>query len=199
MEFFKPIVPSDKQHPNFRSVSDQGIYLAEQREFTRWAKGFVDRDGKFVHEFQTTFNSSFWEIYLHAAFKELGLTHDYSFESPDFSLAGKQSFVAEAVTASNAEGYRPEWDHLELDDFPDVDIQNLLANASVRLANSISAKHEKYLKRYSEQEHVKGKPFVLCVAPFEQPLFFSQNDNACLLYTSPSPRDQRGSRMPSSA
>ena len=26
-----------------------------------------------------------------------------------------------------------------------------------------------------------------------------QNDSACLLYTSPSPRDQRGSRMPSSA
>ena len=25
------------------------------------------------------------------------------------------------------------------------------------------------------------------------------NNNACLLYTSPSPRDQRGSRMPSSA
>ena len=25
------------------------------------------------------------------------------------------------------------------------------------------------------------------------------NDKACLLYTSPSPRDQRGSRMPSSA
>ena len=27
----------------------------------------------------------------------------------------------------------------------------------------------------------------------------SRNYNACLLYTSPSPRDQRGSRMPSSA
>ena len=27
----------------------------------------------------------------------------------------------------------------------------------------------------------------------------SSNDNSCLLYTSPSPRDQRGSRMPSSA
>ena len=26
-----------------------------------------------------------------------------------------------------------------------------------------------------------------------------QNVNSCLLYTSPSPRDQRGSRMPSSA
>ena len=29
--------------------------------------------------------------------------------------------------------------------------------------------------------------------------FFGGNDNICLLYTSPSPRDQRGSRMPSSA
>ena len=27
----------------------------------------------------------------------------------------------------------------------------------------------------------------------------SGNPNGCLLYTSPSPRDQRGSRMPSSA
>ena len=27
----------------------------------------------------------------------------------------------------------------------------------------------------------------------------SEEDNDCLLYTSPSPRDQRGSRMPSSA
>ena len=26
-----------------------------------------------------------------------------------------------------------------------------------------------------------------------------ENNNSCLLYTSPSPRDQRGSRMPSSA
>ena len=28
---------------------------------------------------------------------------------------------------------------------------------------------------------------------------FTQVDSTCLLYTSPSPRDQRGSRMPSSA
>lgn len=25
-----------------------------------WARGFEDRDGKFVEEFQTTFNSAFW-------------------------------------------------------------------------------------------------------------------------------------------
>ena len=34
---------------------------------------------------------------------------------------------------------------------------------------------------------------------FESKLHQLKLDNACLLYTSPSPRDQRGSRMPSSA
>ena len=33
----------------------------------------------------------------------------------------------------------------------------------------------------------------------EQSIEFHVQDNCCLLYTSPSPRDQRGSRMPSSA
>ena len=34
---------------------------------------------------------------------------------------------------------------------------------------------------------------------FDKGLFSEWRDNRCLLYTSPSPRDQRGSRMPSSA
>lgn len=32
--------------------------------------GFEDRDGKFVKEFQTTFNSSFWELYLFACLRD---------------------------------------------------------------------------------------------------------------------------------
>ena len=33
----------------------------------------------------------------------------------------------------------------------------------------------------------------------DRPIATRQNPKVCLLYTSPSPRDQRGSRMPSSA
>ena len=41
---------------------------------------------------------------------------------------------------------------------------------------------------------------VLPVASISPPpLYDLDNDKSCLLYTSPSPRDQRGSRMPSSA
>ena len=34
---------------------------------------------------------------------------------------------------------------------------------------------------------------------YNEPGVFEQDGYVCLLYTSPSPRDQRGSRMPSSA
>ena len=38
---------------------------------------------------------------------------------------------------------------------------------------------------------------ILCI--FVLPIFYRLKVYTCLLYTSPSPRDQRGSRMPSSA
>ena len=47
-----------------------------------------------------------------------------------------------------------------------------------------------YLEKIGGIENIEdiGRHRLICQAP-----------NACLLYTSPSPRDQRGSRMPSSA
>ena len=44
----------------------------------------------------------------------------------------------------------------------------------VRLANSIHGKHKKYITSYSKLDHVAGRPFVLAVAPFEQPFFNHQ-------------------------
>ena len=48
-------------------------------------------------------------------------------------------------------------------------------------------------------EPVKKRPGMY--TDTENPNHLAQEviDNSCLLYTSPSPRDQRGSRMPSSA
>ena len=63
-----------------------------------------------------------------------------------------------------------------------------------------------YLKRYRGGRLRFLAVFMLIIVPFmisyrfvspESPLFYI--GMCCLLYTSPSPRDQRGSRMPSSA
>jgi hypothetical protein len=63
MDLFTPVVGEQEQHPNFRSVSQQGNKF-NYDVVNDWATGFKDRDGKFVKEFQITFDSSFWELYL---------------------------------------------------------------------------------------------------------------------------------------
>jgi hypothetical protein len=55
---------------------------AERRVISEWSEGFQDRDGKFCIEFQTTFNSSFWELYLHACFRELGFGIEFPERCP---------------------------------------------------------------------------------------------------------------------
>jgi hypothetical protein len=65
MDLFTPVVGEEAQHPYFRSIWKQanGFNCDVLNE---WARGFKNRDGKFVKEFQTTFDSSFWELYLFA-------------------------------------------------------------------------------------------------------------------------------------
>lgn len=50
----------------------------------------------------------------------------------------------------------------------------------MRILNAIDAKHKKFLQSYSKLEHVKGRPFVIALAPFEQPMFFLQNNEAII-------------------
>ena len=85
MDFFTPVVGEEAQHPYFRGIWKQanGFNCDVLNE---WARGFKDRDGKFVKEFQTTFDSSFWELYLFAVMKQFQLEVDFSFTSPDFFI-----------------------------------------------------------------------------------------------------------------
>src|SRR5688500_15019348 len=175
LDLFSPRVPDNEQHPNFRMLADTKLSAPEQRAIGNWADGFIDRDGndKFVKELQTTFNSAFWELYLHAAFRELGCTVDYSFHAPDYVL--NSSFghlLAEAVTAAHALGHAPEWERpIDLRAIQDLNREEVLALASIRLSNAVTAKADKYKKSYSSLAHVPDKPFLICVAPFEQPFF----------------------------
>jgi len=83
LDLFTPIAEAEKLHPIF-SMLLQGQYKPERDVINSWAEGFNDRDGKFVYEFQTTFESSMWELYLHAFLKELDAQIDFSHHAPDF-------------------------------------------------------------------------------------------------------------------
>lgn len=185
MNLFTPIVPPDRYHPNFRAAIS--AFGAEERTvISSWAEDFVDRDNKLVREFQTTFNSSFWELYLHAVFRRLGFVVDWSQPSPDFALQkGDVRFNVEATTANAAQGKPNEWDRdLSVESVLAMSIPDINREATIRLSNAITAKHRKYRESYRKLAHVGGRPFVIAVAPFEQPFFNLQYDRPirCLLY-----------------
>ena len=182
LDLYTPQVEPDKFHAGYRAAY-QHFGPNRWKELHRWADGFVDRDNKFVKEFQTSFDSSFWELYLWAVLKEYGMTVDFSHATPDFVVTSPTEMVVEATVASNAQGqpgsaYNPMEAPIP-DDLHEYNRQSIL-----RLANGINSKTKKYRAKYSSLKHVQGKPFVIAIAPFDRPHFTMQCNRAieALLY-----------------
>jgi hypothetical protein len=175
LDFFTPIVPAADFHPAFRNLL-QNHFPFDRNIINHWADGFVDRDRKIVKEFQTSFDSSFWEIYLFAACKELGLKCDFTKSSPDFCVVSPEALSIEAVVSSNAKG-APTVAEGKHSEFP-KDLNEFNRQAMIRLLNSLQAKYGKFINSYSKLEHVKDKPFVIAIAPFDQPNFQLQGTRA---------------------
>lgn len=187
MDLFEQQIPTEKLHPNYISLMEHTP--KEDREIlNQWIDGFPDRDNKFVKEFQTTFNSCFWEAYLYRLFKDLGFSFDWNYDRPDFILNSNGiDFVVEATISSNAQDEIPEWEKKAIEERYDNYLTTMNEKnmySIVRLANSFYSKLTKYKSSYHNLKHVRKKPFVLAIAPFEQPLHYHQYDRPimALLY-----------------
>lgn len=176
MKLFDLQVSESEMHKHFSDVYNIPLYAANRDVINKWAEGFVDRDNKFVKEFQTSFNSSFWELYLYAAFKEYVFKIDMTHDRPDFLISnGKQEVVIEAVTASNATNAPSESSgkiqNLDMTE-TNIDFTKFNNETTIRLGNSIVTKWKKYKESYSKLEHVKHKPYVIALSPFHCPLHY---------------------------
>lgn len=168
MNLFAPTIEEVRQHPNFRNISRPGNGFALD-VLNDWARGFVDRDGKFVGEFQTTFGSSFWELYLFAVLKRYGFPVDFTKSRPDFCIPSLNMNI-EATIASNAEGAEPE--HARMGKVPPPDLNAFNLQTIIRLSNSLTSKHRKYLESYASLDHVRDRAYVVAVTNFDQPFSF---------------------------
>jgi hypothetical protein len=169
VQLFEPIVEESQQHPNFRSLlRRKDAYTFDVLQ--DWARGFVNRDGKFVREFQSTFNSSFWELYVFAVLKKYGLAVDFTKATPDFFIPA-QNFNIEATIASNPQDGTPEHISWQSGLLP-RDLNEFNRRTILRLANGLTAKHRKYLDSYATLDHVRDRPFVVAIANFDQPFSF---------------------------
>ena len=178
LDLFARLVSVEAENANFRGIRDYSSPEAKA-VLTAWSEGFVDRDGKFLIELQTTFNSSFWELYLHAALKEMAFDVNFDHPRPDFLVCrdGKPQFTVEAAIASNASGASKEWDRPMFNpkDWLKVDVEAVVDAATLRFSNTVVSKYAKYEREYSTLAHVQGLPFVLGIAAFDQPFFFYES------------------------
>ncbi len=189
MDLFKPEVEERNLHPDVKSIIDQACYTQARDNINEWATGLTERKkewGKFVKEFQLSFNSSFWELYLNKAFAELGFQVDYSKESPDFCLIHSSGRIlnVEAVTSNpRSNGVKEHHSAQGLSADTTLGDERYYDLRAIKLAGKIRDKRDLFLAGkkkhpYSSLDHVKGNPFVLAVAPFDTSFSFSQNNIA---------------------
>lgn len=163
-------------HSKFSTLRNEPLLHLEREIINEWSRGFSDRDGKFSKEFQTTFHSSIWELYLFAVLKELGLKVDFSKNRPDFIVSGQIEFYMEAVVSEIKKGGRSESTRNENDLFSmlepihkDENFQTLIDEAITRHSNSILSKHRKYTNEYIKCDWVKeDAPFVVALGSYDQ-------------------------------
>ncbi|CAG9183240.1 hypothetical protein [Cupriavidus pinatubonensis] len=106
VDLFTPVVAEDKLHKNFNLVRNHAVWTPANAMLSEMMRHFVDIDGNFVEQFQTTgFDARLWELYLYAYMVEEGLYVDRPEPAPDFSvkLGGKTVFI-EAVTVNATAG-----------------------------------------------------------------------------------------------
>lgn len=187
MDLYTPRVKNEQLHPYFKRLITENSYKNVLNTIQEWTIGLSSRkkeSDKFIKEFQISFNSSLWELYLNKAFQDLGFKIDYSKESPDFNLIHSSGRIinVEAVTSnnksSNDKDYYTQKAYQEYISIKNDDS----SEAILKLLGKLKDKKDLFIGKnnkkfpYSELEHVKGEPFVIALAPFDNHISYMQNN-----------------------
>lgn len=179
-------VLDEELHPKFKLLRDSSYYIGGKAIIESWTSDFHDRDNKIVTEFQKNFHSAFWEFYLHAVFKEIGVKSSDKYNRPDFIVEGDAGYYVEAVVSEIKNGGAPESKRTPGDHFnmllpikTDAEFSELIDEAIVRHSNSINEKLNKYTGYFNKKvKWIPGyrecawvsteKPFVIALASYDQ-------------------------------
>lgn len=99
VDLFNTKLPVNQQHPAFHMLCSRSHWVPARAIMSEMMRHYVDVDGNFAEQFQTTaFDSRIWELYLYAALLELGLFVNKEHEAPDFEVHdGRSKVFIEAV------------------------------------------------------------------------------------------------------
>lgn len=186
VDLFNTNLPVNQQHPAFLLLCSHSPWLPARSIMSEMMRHYVDVDGNFVEQFQTTaFDSRIWELYLYAALLELGLFVNKEHEAPDFEVHdGRRKVFIEAVIVGPSPNDPPP--DPPKNGMPRMrtseEIKVLLkTRVPIRFGSALYSKLNRRTK-YWDLEHVKGNPLVFAVADFHEDQSMTWTSPALLEY-----------------
>ncbi len=162
VDFFAPVVAPRRLHPSFVILKDQQRFSPARELVSAMMRFHEDVDGNFVEQFQTTgFDARLWELYLYAAFVELGYALATGIVAPDLVLEGRLGRLSiEATTANPPQNARvPSPGTRE-------EVRAYLENyVPIKLARALKRKLY-HPQRYWNVPGIEGAPFVIALQDF---------------------------------
>ncbi len=168
VDFFSLVVPANRLNPTFVNVRELEQYSAAREIIEPMMRWYEDVDGNFVEQFQTTgFDSRLWELYLFAAFSEMGFAIDRIHAVPDFTCVNPlTTFCVEATTVNptrDATGQIVPEPPMETPEQVDAYLRDYMP---IKFGSALTSK---LAKKYWERPQVSGKPLILAVQDFSSP------------------------------
>jgi hypothetical protein len=186
-DLFQPLDRLERLDDWFVSVATLPGYAPARAMARAVFAEFVDPDGNFVEQFQTSgFDSRTWELFLFAYLVDTGFTIDRTHTSPDFMCEKNGGVVAvEAVTANPSGGVAAPTTLEGLKRLVQQPIDEVLRRIEheqpIRLGSPLFSKLS---RRYWELEHVGDVPLVFAIESFaaEDSLYLSDTGLGSYLY-----------------
>lgn len=181
VDLFTPVVPADKLHPSFLLLCRDPAYTPARAVIREIMPHYVDIDGNFVEQFQTTgFDSRLWELYLFRYLNEENLWLNSEHSTPDFLVeTGNTTIAIEAVIV----GRRAENPVSVVK--PERPPMSFLLRADSTDAMAIkfgSPLFTKLSKEYWKLPHVAGNPLVFAIADFHEDQSMLWSSTALISY-----------------
>jgi hypothetical protein len=185
-DIFDPI-PNKKLHPSFVIVKHSSGHASARELISEMMHHYVDVDGNFIEQFQTTgFDSRLWELYLFAYFNEETLLTERPKPAPDFVVSrGQHKAAIEAVTVSRTQGGEVE----------DTAPERMSPERVKELTNDYmpikfgSSLFSKLQKKYWDLPAAKDLPLVFAIADFHEKHAMTWTSTALTRYLYGVPHD----------
>lgn len=183
-DLFSSVVPVERQNPFFVTLNSSKAFIPAKKIITEIMPHFVDIDGNFVEQFQSSgFDSRLWELYLYSYFTEEQLFIDRKHNAPDFIVRKYDQEVAiEAVIVGRKPSNPPKY----FKEFNGPKLPNdiLEEQANLMPIKFGSPLYTKLKKEYWKLPHVKGNPIALAIADFhdDQSMLWSSTPLINYLY-----------------